>query len=173
MNQSDREELTFHYSPPGELPDGYLEDVINLVMEVGSVGTKKWVRQNLEHAFLIGYVLNKGRIIACSSLKHPRPEYIRTVRDQAGLNLEGFLERGYTSVLPEYRGKGLASELLAGLTSRIGDEKLYSAVGEDNIGGQKIAMNNRTRKVAVYESAQSGKKIGIWMPEWMIEGDAG
>ncbi|MGM0643870.1 MAG: GNAT family N-acetyltransferase [Thermodesulfobacteriota bacterium] len=172
MNQSDGETPAFYYSPPAELPDGYLEAIINLVMEVGSVGTKKWVRQNLENAFLIGYVLDKGKIIACSSLKHPRPEYIRTVREQAGLNLEGFLERGYTSVLPEYRGKGLASKLLAGLTSKIGDKKLYSAVGEDNIGGQKIAVNNRTRKVAVYESAQSGKKIGIWMPEWMIEGDA-
>ncbi len=168
MNQSQTKQFNFYFQKPQELPAEYLNAIYSLIIKVGSVGTKKWVRHNLEHAFLIGYVLESGQIIGCSTLKHPRKEYVETVKKQCGINLSGYLERGYTSVLPEYRGKKIASQLLAGLTSRIKDYKLYSAIDENNIGGQKIALNNRTKKIALYKSPSSNKKIGIWMPEKMI-----
>lgn len=162
--------LDYFFKPPSKLPDGYLEIIIRLVEAGGSVGST-FLRYNLERAFLIAYVLDQDEIIGCSSLKHPRPDYITMVKEQCGLDLTGFLERGYTSVKPAYRGMGIASRLLKGLTDRIGDKKLYSVIGEDNIGGHKIALNNRTRRVAVYTSPKSGKKLGIWMPEWMIDKD--
>ncbi|MCJ8501500.1 GNAT family N-acetyltransferase [Desulfatitalea alkaliphila] len=128
-----------------------------------------FVRANLERAFLIGYVKDGDEIVGCSSLKHPRPEFLATVREQTGIDLANYLERGYTSVKPEYRKRGIGSTLLAGLTSRIGERKLFSVIGEDNIGGRKIALNNRTKRVAVYQSRKTGKKLGIWIPEWMLE----
>jgi hypothetical protein len=162
------DDLSYFFQVPQEVPPDYLDEICKLVEAGGSVKSK-WVRYNLERAFLLTYVLDQSQIIACSSLKYPRPEYIQSVKDQCGLDLTNFLERGYTSVIPEYRGLGIASKLLAGLTTRIGEKKLYSVIGEDNIGGQKIALNNNTKCVAVYSSKLSGKKIGIWIPEWMIE----
>lgn len=168
MDQEYHDALLYTFQPPGELPPGYFDIICGLVETGGSV-EPKWVRYNLERAFLIGYVMDNGQIIACSSLKNPRPDYIEQVKKQSGLDLTGFLERGYTSVLPAYRGRRIASTLLAGLTARIGSKKLYSVVGEDNIAGQKIALNNRTKRVAVYTSKITGKSVGIWIPEWMIE----
>lgn len=160
--------IDYHFAPVRELTKDDLERIIALVEAGGSVDPGR-VRENLSHAFLIGYVRDdNGEIVACSSLKHPRAEFTQMVREQTGLDLSGYLERGYTSVLPEFRGKKVASNLLAGLTARVGDRKLYSVIGEDNIGGQKIAINNNTRKMAVYKSPKTGKKMGIWIPEWMI-----
>jgi len=164
-NQEDP--LQYFFTPPDQLPPGYLDIIVDLVETGGSV-SPEFVRYNLERAFLIGYVKDKDKIIGCSSLKHPRPEFIETVLQQAGIDLENYLERGYTSVKPEYRGMGIGSRLLAGLTARVGDRKLYSVIGEENIGGQKIAINNNTKKMAVYESAKTGKKLGIWIPERML-----
>ena len=98
-----------------------------------------------------------------------RARYIESIREQCGIDLTGFLERGYTSVKKAYRGMGIGSKLLAGLTARVQDKKLYAVILEDNIGGKKIALNNRTRRIAVYTSRKTGKTVGIWMPEWMIE----
>jgi GNAT superfamily N-acetyltransferase len=160
--------ITYHFAPPHELPEGYLEEIIRLVKAGGSVDPAR-VAQNLSHAFLIAYVLDhEGNIVACSSLKHPRKVFTQMVKEKTGLDLSQHLERGYTSVKPEYRGKRIASSLLAGLTARAGDKKIYSVIAEDNIGGQKIAINNNTRKMAVYESPKTGKKMGIWIPERMI-----
>ena len=163
-----QEGIQFFYSPPAELPPGYMDIICGLVEAGGSV-SPEFVRYNLERAFLIAYVKDGDEIIGCSSLKHPRPEFIATVREQTGLDLANYLERGYTSVKPQYRGKGIGSSMLAGLTARVGERKLYSVIGEDNIGGQKMAINNNTKRVAVYESKKTGKKLGIWIPEWMLE----
>ena len=129
----------------------------------------EWVRYNLERAFLIGYVLEEGVIVANSSLKRPRKEYIDAVSEQTGLDLSNYLERGYTSVRPEYRGMGIGTKILEGLTARVGDRKLFSVIGEDNLATQKMALRNRTKKVAAFYSERSHKEIGIWIPEWMIE----
>lgn len=171
MDSENVDGITYYFAPPGELPGGYLDTIAGLVEAGGSVDPAR-VRANLEHAWLIGYVLDdSGKIIACASLKHPRAEYTEMVRQQTGLDLSGYLERGYTSVVPEYRGRGIASNLLAGLTARARAESrmLYSVIGEDNIGGQKIALNNSTRKAALYRSPKTGKKMGVWVPDWVME----
>lgn len=165
--QKTNHELRYFYTPPDELPPGYMDIICELVETGGSVSAE-FIRYNLERAFLIAYVKDGDEIIGCSSLKHPRPEFIQSVREQAGIDLENYLERGYTSVKPQYRGMGIGSKMLAGLTARVGEKKLYSVIGEENIGGQKMAINNNTKRVAVYQSKKTGKKIGIWIPEWML-----
>lgn len=160
--------LVYHYAAPAGLSASMMGEIGALIEGGGSVPPAR-VRENLARAFLIGYVMDDDALIGCAVLKEPRPEFTRMVREQTGIDLSGLLERGYSSVLPAYRGKGIASKLLKDLTARVGERKLYSVIGEDNTGGQKIALNNRTRKIAVYESPNTGKKIGIWMPEWMIE----
>lgn len=159
--------LVYTYQKPEELPEGYLDEICRMVEAGGSVATQ-WVRHNLERAFLIVYVQEYGVIVGNSSLKHPRQEYIEAVSAQSGLDLRHYLERGYTSVRPEYRGFGIGARMLAGLTERAGDYKIFSVIGEDNIPTQKMAMRNRTRRVATFYSDRAQKQIGVWIPEWML-----
>ena len=161
-------DLAYHFELPDRLPAGYLDEISNMVGAGGTVATTH-VRSNLERAYLIGYVMEKGVIVANSSLKNPRTQYIDRVRQQSGLDLTGYLERGYTSVRPEYRGMGLGTGLLAGLTERAGDRKIFSVIAQDNEATKIIARRNRTRQVATYVSEKAGKPVGIWMPEWMID----
>jgi len=160
--------LAYHFLPPDRLPDGCLEEICAMVAAGGTVATTH-VRFNLQRAHLIGYAEEKGVIVANSSLKNPRPEYIEAVHGQSGLDLTGFVERGYTSVRPEYRGLGIGTKLLEGLTQRAGDRKIFSVIAEDNSATKIIAMRNRTCKVATYYSEKAGKPVGIWMPAWLID----
>jgi GNAT superfamily N-acetyltransferase len=160
--------MTCHFVAPRELPPGYLDEICRMVEAGGSVDTR-WVRYNLERAYLIAYVMEEGIIVGNSSLKYPRSEYVEAVSRQAGLDLTDYLERGYTSVRPEYRGMGIGTMLLEDLTARIGEKKLYSIISSDNIATQKIALRNNTRQVATFYSERMGKEIGVWVPAWMIE----
>ena len=160
--------LTYHYQAPAELPAGYLDEICQMVADGGSVNMKR-VRYNLERAFLIAYAVERGVIVGNSSLKNPRPEYIETVNQQSGLDLTHYVECGYTSVRPEYRGMGIGARLLGGLTSRAGQRKVFSVISEDNEGARKMALRNRTRQVAEYYSPRLGKQVGIWIPEQMLD----
>jgi GNAT superfamily N-acetyltransferase len=160
--------ITYYFVKPHELPPGYLDEICRMVEAGGSVG-KKWVRYNLERAFLIGYVLEEGVIVGNSSLKHPRLEYVEAVSKQSGLDLTQCLERGYTSVRPEYRGIGIGTKLLEGLTARVGSKKVFSIISADNVATQKIALRNQTKQVATFYSERLGKEIGVWIPAGMIE----
>lgn len=161
-------QLEFHYSKPENLLPGYLDEICGMVEDGGSVDMQR-VRYNLERAYLIAYILEGGVIVGNSSLKNPRPEYIETVNRQAGFDLANYVERGYTSVRPEYRGMGIGARLLAGLTERAGARKVFSVIGADNVAAQKMAIRNRTRQVAEYVSPLTGKRVGIWIPEWMLD----
>ncbi|MBE9569542.1 MAG: hypothetical protein IMF11_02865 [Proteobacteria bacterium] len=161
------ENMVYYFVKPRDLPPGYLDEICRMIEAGGSVGTK-WVRYNLERAFLIGYVLEHDLIVGNSSLKRPRPEYVEAVNRQSGLDLSQYLERGYTSVRPEYRGMGIGTKLLEGLTERIGNKKLFSIIGADNVATQKIALHNKTRRVATFYSKSLNKEVGVWIPEKML-----
>lgn len=159
--------LSYAFKPPGELPDGYLDEIVRMVGAGGSVNTQ-FVKHNLERAYMIAYVEEEGVIVGNSSLKHPREEYIDAVSQQSGIDLHNFLERGYTSVRPEYRGLGVGVKLLEGLTERAGAYKIFSVIAESNIATQKMAIRNRTRKVATFYSQRANKEMSVWIPEWML-----
>jgi GNAT superfamily N-acetyltransferase len=160
--------IVYYFVKPRDLPPGYLDEICLIIEAGGSVDTAL-VRYNLERAFLIGYAMEHGVIVGNSSLKRPRAEYVEAVNRQSGLDLSNYLERGYTSVRPEYRGMGIGAKLLEGLTERVGDIKLFSIISSDNVAAQKMALRNRTRQVATFYSKKLGKEVGVWMPEWMIE----
>ena len=160
--------IVYHFVKPRDLPPGYLDEICLMIEAGGSVDTAL-VRYNLERAFLIGYAMEHGVIIGNSSLKRPRTEYVEAVNRQAGLDLSNYLERGYTSVRPEYRGMGIGAKLLEGLTERVGDLKLFSIISADNAAAQKMALKNKTRRVATFYSKKLCKEVGVWMPEWMID----
>ena len=156
--------LRYAFVPPGELTGERFEEICRLV-EAGGAVNPRWVRHNLRRAFLIAYAEEKGVVVADSSLKRPRPEYVERVREKTGIDISGFLERGYTSVRPEYRGLGIGTRLLEGLTSRAGGRPIYSIIREDDDATRTIAVRNRTVRVARFHSEVMGKDVGLWMPE--------
>ncbi|MDA3917866.1 MAG: hypothetical protein PF690_12970 [Deltaproteobacteria bacterium] len=167
-NLKRKADITFYYKKPYDLPGGYLDEICKLVEAGGSVKTQ-FVRYNLERAYLIAYAMENEFIIGNSSLKHPRKEFIERIKNITGFDFSNFIERGYTSVRPEYRAMGVGTRLLEGLTKRAGNYKIFSIISEDNKATQKIAIRNNTKKIAVYFSENSSKKMGLWMPEHMIE----
>ena len=60
-------------------------------------------------------------------------------------------------------------KLLEGLTARVGNRKLFSIIGADNVATQKMALRNQTKQVATFYSKDLGKEIGVWIPVWMLE----
>ncbi len=160
--------ITYFFKPPRELARETMDEIVAMVDAGGSVDITH-VRANLEHAYLIGYAVENGVIVGNSSLKHPRPVFIERLRGITGLDFTDFVERGYTSVRPEYRALGIGTRLLEGLTARAGDKKVFSIIGEDNLATQKIAIRNKTRKIAVYFSDKTGKDMGVWMPAHMVD----
>lgn len=159
--------IDFFYQKPNALPQGFMDEICRLVEAGGSVDSR-FVRFNLERAYLIGYALANGVLVGNSCLKHPRREFIQRLKQITGLDFHHFLERGYTSVRPEYRGMGIGTKLLEGLTKRARNHKIFSLIAEDNHATQKIALRNNTQKIAVFYSEKQGKNLGVWMPESMI-----
>ena len=162
--------LEYHYKRPGEIDSRTMDEIVAMVDAGGSVDITH-VRANLEKAYLIAYVTENGVIAGNSSLKHPRQVFIERLNRITGLDFTRFVERGYTSVRPEYRSMGIGAKLLEGLTCRATDVKVFSLISEDNLATQKIALRNNTRKIAVYYSEKVGKEMGVWMPESMIDTD--
>ncbi len=160
MKQGD---IIYRYRAPDELSPQRLDEICRLVEAGGGVNSR-WLRHNLEKAYLIGQAEIDAELIGVSSLKRPRPEYVQRIRDKLGLDIEGFLERGYTSIRPEYRGLGVGTELLGGLTSRAEDYHIYSLIREDDPATQKIALRNQTVKILTFASELTGKELGLWMP---------
>ncbi|WP_321491729.1 GNAT family N-acetyltransferase [uncultured Desulfobacter sp.] len=162
------ENLEYHYEKPGDIPADLMNDIVEMVGAGGSVDTTH-VRTNLEAAYLIGYAMENGVIVGDSSLKHPRQTFIDRLKNMTGLDFTGCVERGYTSVRPEYRSLGIGTRLLEGLTERAVDVGIYSVIDEKNIPAQKIAINNNTCKIAQYFSEQASKHLGVWMPQTRAE----
>lgn len=155
--------ITYSFTSPDQLPENLFEEVCRLVEAGGGVNPEK-VRYNLQRAFLIACAKKEGELVGTSSLKHPRPEYVQRIKDKLGLDIQGFLERGYTSILPGYRGLGIGTDLLGGLTSRARGYGIYSLIREDDRETQTIALRNNTVKVATFYSELTGKDLGLWMP---------
>lgn len=162
------ENLEYHYKKPGDISSDLMNDIVEMVGAGGSVDTTH-VRTNLGTAYLIGYAMENGVIVADSSLKHPRQTFIDRLKSMTGLDFTGCVERGYTSVRPEYRSLGIGTRLLEGLTKRALGVGIYSVIDEKNIPAQKIAINNNTCKIAQYFSEKANKHLGVWMPQTMAQ----
>ena len=161
-------QMDFVYQSPRELGPGILDEICKMVEAGGSVDLTH-VRYNLERAYLIGYAVENGVIIGNSSLKHPRKAFIERLKQMTGVDFTHFVERGYTSVRPEYRSLGVGAKLLEGLTKRAKGHKVFSIISEENLATQKIAIRNNTQKILTYFSEKLNKQMGVWMPEEMID----
>lgn len=164
--------LEYHYQAPDEIAPKLFEHICRLVESGGAVAVG-WVRHNLRRAYVIAYAMEQGALVGVSSLKHPREEFIARLKKLTGLDLSGYVERGYTSVRPQYRGLGIGTKLLEGETAiaRQRGRRLYAILSEDNIGAQQMAIRNNTVKTVTFYSDKAGKDMAVWLPQWVLEMD--
>ena len=158
------ENLRYLYADPGEMAPAVREEIALLVLAAGKV-KPQWLRYNLANAYLVAYASEEGAIVGTDTLKRLRPEYIESIKEQLGLDLTGYAERGYVSVRPEYRGTGLGNALVQGLVARCQGRKMFIITGADNLAGQNLLARNGTRRVRTYFSKRLNKPMQIWMPQ--------
>ncbi|MBU0514265.1 MAG: GNAT family N-acetyltransferase [Proteobacteria bacterium] len=154
--------IDYHYRRPDELGPELMDEVCALIREVGSMRPER-VRENLERAFLIGYAHSGGRVVGTVTLKRPRAEYVRAVEDKTGLDLTGYLERGYTSVRPAYRGLAVGATLIRELTTRAAGRPIYVVIASDNAAAQALARGADTHLRATFFSQALGQEVGVWV----------
>ncbi|MCA1989256.1 MAG: GNAT family N-acetyltransferase [Desulfarculus sp.] len=168
-------DLSLHFLPPDQIDPAILEAIEALVVAGGAVGPQ-WVGYHLRRAHLVSFALDGQTVAGSVTLKNPRPEYIARLRQRCGLDLRGYLERGYTSVAPAYRGRGLATRLVRGLVERAQDWPIYTVIALDNPRALGVTNHAGTRMVASFHSEIRNKTIGIWLqgplPPWPGENES-
>ena len=167
--------LALHFLPPDRIPAATLAAIEALVIAGGAVGPQ-WVGHHLRQAHLVAFALDGDKVAGSVTLKNPRPEYLARLHERCGLDLRGHLERGYTSVHPDYRGQGLATRLVRGLVRRADGRPIYTVIAHDNPYALGVTSHAGTRLVASFHSEIRHKPIGIWLqgplPPWPGEGEA-
>lgn len=156
-----RETIKCFFKKPDQIPSEIFDQIQNLIKKGGAVGTS-WVKENLENAFLIGYATHKGRVIGSITHKYPKEEYRKKIEAATGLDLSGYLERGYTTVRPEYREQDIADVLLKGLVRRSKGKKIYVTIRMDNIPPIKLTYKNDMVLAAKFTNPGTGHEIGIF-----------
>lgn len=154
--------VRYYFQEPQEISPATLDKIRVLVEAGGAVG-RSWIEENLNRAFLLGYATEFGRIVGTMTLKRPLAKYVRRIEEKTGLNLEGYLERGYSVVRPEYRGLRIGDRLLKGLGKRAAGRKIYVTIRLDNPSAIQLTRRNRMTLAATYRNEKTGHEIGVFV----------
>lgn len=154
-------DLRFFFEKPEEIPAHVLQQIQNLIIKGGAVG-EKYIRDHLRNAFLIAYATAKDRVVGTVTLKQPKEEYRKKIESATGLDLSGYLERGYHSVEPEYRNRDIADTLIRGLIQRSKGMKTYVTISMDNLPPLRLAQKNRMVLAAKFINERTGNEIGVF-----------
>ncbi|MCP4667168.1 MAG: GNAT family N-acetyltransferase, partial [Deltaproteobacteria bacterium] len=156
------EAIDYFFLKPEEVSPQVLEHICALVGSGGEVGLS-WMRDNLRNAFAIGYAVEQGRMLGAMVHKRPLEKYVKQIEEKTGLDLEGYLERGYSYVRPEYRRLGLGDRLLKGLVHKSRGKKIYVTIRMDNVGAIKLTLKNHMKLAATYYNEKTGHEIGVFV----------
>ena len=162
MKSSLQKNVTYYFKKPDEISSQILDQIQFLIKKGGEVGSAH-IKKNLENAFLIGYALEQeGLVIGTVTLKHPKEAYRRKIEAATGLDLSGYLERGYTSVEPEFRNSDVADRLIKGLIERSRGQKIYVTIRMDNTFALELTYKNNMVLAAQFINERTGHKIGVF-----------
>jgi GNAT superfamily N-acetyltransferase len=153
--------IKYFFIKPGEISAVILDQIHDLIQRGGGVGTSH-IRANLQNAHLIGYAIHKDRVVGTSTHKHPKIEYRKKIEALTGLNLSGFLERGYTTVDPEYRGQAIGGKLIRGLIRKSKGEKIYVTIRMDNTPPLKMTWHEGMVLAAKFLNKNTNQEIGVF-----------
>jgi GNAT superfamily N-acetyltransferase len=161
MGSMENSGIKYFFERPKDLSDDILRQIELLVREGGAVGTTL-IGKNLCNAYLIGYAMDGKRIVGSVILKNPDTEYVKKIESATGLDLDGYLERGYTSVEPSYRGRAIAHALIEGLVRRAPGQKIYVTIRMDNVPALKLTHDQKMQLAAIFTYGRTGHKIGVF-----------
>jgi hypothetical protein len=163
MPAHESENVYYHFDPPDKISAAELEAILKLISAGAAVGMS-WAHDNLKDAYLIGYATtSKNRIVGCMVLKHPKKIYLEKIKDHTGLDLSGFLERGYTSVVDSFRGCGIAGKLIKGLNERAKGKKIYVTIRMDNEPAVHLTKKYGMRLAGRFMNTRTGHEIGVFI----------
>ena len=163
-------DIRYGFTPPDETPAAVLDQIGDLVTRCGGVGTS-WIKENLQKAFLMGYAMHEDRVVGTSTHKYPKEIYRKKIETETGLDLSGYLERGYTAVDPAFRNKGIGFNIIQGLMERSGGQNIYVTIRMDNPWPLKMThrvgmvlkgrfLNNRTgHELGVFTNSRPGSEV--------------
>jgi hypothetical protein len=162
MRSSPQKNIRFYFNKPDEISSQILDQIQRLIRKGGEVGSAH-IKENLEKAFLVSYALNQeGLVVGTVTLKHPKEEYRRKIEAATGLDLSGYLERGYTSVDPVFRNYDVADRLIRGLIERSEGQKIYVTIRMDNTFALELTYKNNMVLAAQFINERTGHKIGVF-----------
>lgn len=157
------EPVTYHFRRPDDVPEAVLDGVRDLVARGGAVGTS-WIEEMLHAAFLVGYAeTGDGRVVGCEVLKHPKEAYRKKIEAAAGIDLSGYLERGYAAVAEGFRGRGILGTIVRGLREHAAGRKAYVTTRMDNRPVVRLTEKNGMRLVGRYVNPRTGHEIGVFV----------
>ncbi len=157
----DLSHITFHYKRPEEISKDILDQIERLIDQGSGVGTS-WVGENLRKAFLVGYAEHQGQVVGTSTHKYPKEAYRKKIEAAAGLDLSGYLERGYTAVNAEYRGLGIGARLINGLIERSPGKRIYVTIRMDNVPPLKMTHKEGMVLAGTFVNDRTGHELGVF-----------
>ena len=153
--------IEYFFEKPEEIPIKILDQLRILIEEGSGVGTS-WVKENLRYAFLIGYAEHEGEVVGTSTHKYPKEAYRKKIETATGLDLTGYLERGYTTVRPECRDLGIGGRLIKGLIEKSENKKVYVTIRMDNIPPVKMTYKEGMVLAATFVNERTGHELGVF-----------
>jgi len=153
--------VQYCFEKPHEIPAQILDQIYELIKGGGGVGTS-YVKDNLQTAFLIGYAVHQGRVVGSVTHKRPKEEYRKKIEAATGVDLSGYLERGYTTVEPAYRDRDIADNLIKGLIQRSKGMKIYVTIRMDNLPPLKLTYKNNMVLAGKFTDPRTGREIGLF-----------
>lgn len=138
-----------------------MDQICDLVASGGGVGPS-WIRENLEKAFLIGYALHENQVVGTSTHKFPKETYRKKIESETGLDLTGYLERGYTAVAPEFRNRGIGLKIIQGLIQRSKGKKIYVTIDLNNPWPLKMTERAGMVLAARFLNQRTGHELGVF-----------
>jgi hypothetical protein len=155
-------EVRYYFTPPDETPVAVLDQICDLVALSGGVGTS-WIKENLQIAFLIGYAVHENRVVGTSTHKYPKERYRKKIEAETGLDLSGYLERGYTAVDPEFRNRSIGLKVIQGLIEKSHGQKIYVTI--DMNSPWPLRMTHRVGMVlaARFINDRTGHELGVFI----------
>lgn len=162
-NQETASEISYHFERPEAIPEERLMQIERLIAEYGAVG-RAFISENLRNAYLISYAMDtEENVIGTVVLKHQKDRYRAQIESATGLDLSGYLERGYTSVHPAWRSLGIAGKLIEGLIERSHDQRVYVTIELENAPALELTRKNRMVLAGTFFNQRTGRKIGVFV----------
>ena len=155
------EKIRYCFTRPHETPPVALDQICDLVAKSGGVGTS-WMREILDKAFLIGYAIHQDRVVGTSTHKFPKENYVKKIETETGLDLSGFLERGYTAVDPAFRNRGIGLKVIQGLIERSKGKKIYVTIDTNNPWPLRMTQRVGMVPAGHFINDRTGHELGVF-----------